>query len=188
MKKTVSITALLLVYLCLSGYAVDVLGDQTDGRLDKLFIDLKHAESHDEGAAITRKIWEVWYQAPDKEAQSMFDKGVGSMESADYRSSLITLTRVTRMSPTFAEAWNRRATLLFLLGDFDQSIKDIKKTLALEPRHFGAIAGLGQIYLRQDKLVSARRAFQKALDINPHLEGARANIRTIDIMLQEKAI
>ena len=163
-------------------------GDQNDHRLNGLFADLKHPAAASEGAAITQQIWEVWHQAPDEDTQTIFNSGVALMAQSDYHSSLVAFTRVTKMAPDFAEAWNRRATLLYLMGAFDLSIVDIGKTLALEPRHFGAISGLGQIYLRRDNLSLARQAFQRALDINPHLEGARINIQTIDRMLTEKAI
>jgi len=175
--------AVLLLCHCSLAHA-----DQNDTRLDSLFSNLKQTSAANEGTAITEKIWEVWYQVPDEETQAMFDRAVVFMAQADYRTSLLAFSRVTQMKPDFAEAWNRRATLLYMMGEFELSIKDIEKTLALEPRHFGAISGLGQIYMRQEKLSLARKAFEKALDINPHLEGARINIRTIDRLMSEKSI
>ena len=74
------------------------------------------------------------------------------------------------------------------MGEYALSVKDIEQTLQLEPRHFGAISGLGQIYLRQNKLIEARKAFEKALEINPHLPGARINIIQIRKMLGENSI
>ena len=110
------------------------------------------------------------------------------MAQGDFRSALVTFTRVTQARPEFAEAWNRRATLLYLMGEFTLSMQDIQQTLALEPRHFGAISGMGQILLRQNKLRDARSAFHKALEINPHLHGARLNIIQIDKMLSENSV
>lgn len=180
-----AISGLAVLLPCLCGLAH---ADQNDTRLDSLFSNLKQTSAAHEGTAITDKIWEVWYQVPDEETQAMFNRGVVFMARADYRTSLLAFTRVTLMKPDFAEAWNRRATLLYMMGEFELSIKDIEKTLALEPRHFGAISGLGQIYMRQEKLSLARKAFEKALDINPHLEGARINILTIDRLMSEKSI
>ena len=174
-----------LLVLC---HGTQAAGDQNAADLDGLFSKLQHSSAPDVGLAVTRKIWEVWHQAPDAEAQLVFDRGVAFMAQSDYRSSLIAFTRVTEMAPRFAEAWNRRATLLYLVGAFESSVENIQKTLDLEPRHFGAISGLGQIYLRQDKLSLARQAFEKALSINPHLEGARTNIKTIDRLMSEKSI
>ena len=182
------VAAACCVYLLSLFYCGLAWGDQNDVRLDELFADLKHAGATEEGAAITQKIWEVWYLAPDEETQSVFDSGMAFMAQSDYHSSLIAFTKATQMTPDFAEAWNRRATLLYLMGAFELSVEDIGKTLALEPRHFGAISGLGQIYLRQDKLSLARQVFERALNINPHLEGVRTNIKAIDRLLSEKSI
>lgn len=180
-----AICALYVFLFCYGSFAV---GDQNDARLESLFTSLQRTSTADEGSAITQKIWEVWYQTPDAEVQAVFDRGVAFMVQQDYRSSLLSFTRVTQLDPDFAEAWNRRATLLYIMGAFDLSLQDIEKTLNLEPRHFGAISGQGQIYMRQEKLLLARKAFEKALEINPHLEGARMNIRTIDRLLSENSI
>jgi tetratricopeptide (TPR) repeat protein len=156
--------------------------------LSVLFDQLKKTQEMEKGKAITQEIWEVWYEITDENARDLFNKGIDSMSTADYHSALVAFTRLTELKPDFAEAWNRRATLLYLMGEFNLSMQDIKHTLELEPRHFGAISGLGQIYLRQDKLIQARKAFEKALDINPHLEGARINIRTINKLLSQNSI
>ena len=162
--------------------------DQTDPRLDELFQKLQQADQDEQGQIITQEIWKVWYESPDKEAKSLFERGVSLTDQADFRSALVTFTILTEMRPEFAEAWNRRATLLYLLGEYSASIKDIKRTLELEPRHFGAISGLGQIYMRQYKLQEARAAFEEALKINPHLPGARMNIIQINKLLSKNSI
>ena len=186
---TVSLRALVFSLCLLLLFSYNTAGgDQNDERLDALFSDLKRASAATDGTAITQRIWEVWYQVADEDAQALFDRGVALMAQEDYRSSLLVLTKLTQLKPDFAEAWNRRATLLYMVGAFELSIRDIEKTLALEPRHFGAISGLGQIYLRQDKFTLAREAFERALEINPHLEGVRINIMTIDRLMSEKSI
>ena len=92
------------------------------------------------------------------------------------------------MKPQFAEAWNRRATLLYLMGEYSLSMRDIRTTLALEPRHFGAISGMGQILMKQNRLREARKAFEQALEINPHLMGARINVIQINKMLSANSV
>ncbi|TVR07131.1 MAG: hypothetical protein EA385_13670 [Salinarimonadaceae bacterium] len=82
--------------------------------------------------------------------------------------------RVVRDYPDWAEAWNKRATLAYVEGRDAQAVADIARTLALEPRHFGAIAGFGQICLRHGREGEAKAAFRAALAINPHLAGIRA--------------
>ena len=181
-KLTHSILA-VLIFLWGSASA-----DQNDVRLNVLFDQLKQTREVEKGTAITQEIWEVWYEISDENARDLFQKGIALMSQADYHSALVAFTRLTEIKPDFAEAWNRRATLLYIMGEFNLSLQDIKQTLQLEPRHFGAIAGLGQIYMRQDKLIQARKAFEKALDINPHLEGARMNIRTINELLSQNSV
>lgn len=180
--------AVCSLYAVLFFFCSFALGDQNDARLESLFTDLKQTSAANEGSAITRQIWKVWDQAPDDEAQLIFNRGVAFMAQEDYRSSLISFTQVTQLNPDFAEAWNRRATLLYILGAFELSLQDIERTLDLEPRHFGAISGRGQIYMRQDKLLLARKAFEQALDINPHLDGVKINIKNIDRLLSENSI
>lgn len=169
-------------------WSVLVVADQNDPRLENLFDQLKQTEKVEAGESLTQQIWEVWYELPDPETQRLFDQGVDFMARGDYRSALIAFTRVIEVKPGFAEGWNRRATLLYMMGESLLSMKDIKQTLTLEPRHFGAISGMGQIFMRQNKLQEARKAFQKALDINPHLSGARMNIMQINKMLSENSV
>lgn len=175
----------LVVVTC---WCFSVGADQNDPRLEDLFQQLHQTQEFEKGGSITQRIWEVWYEIQDEEAKNLFDRGVVLMAQADYRSALLTFTRLTDMKPEFAEAWNRRATLLYLMGEFRLSMRDIKQTLVLEPRHFGAISGMGQILMRQNKLQDARRAFEKALEINPHLTGARINVIQINKMLSANSV
>ena len=177
-----------LLAVCLFCWSVSTNSDQNDPRLEGLFEQLLQTEKAETGESLTQQIWRVWHEVPDPEAQQLFDKGVVLMNRGDYRSALIIFSRVTKEKPGFAEAWNRRAPLLYLLGEFGLSMQDIKQTLALEPRHFGAISGMGQILMRQNKLQDAKEAFKKALEINPHLHGARLNILQIDKMLSESSV
>ncbi len=93
------------------------------------------------------------------------------------------LTRVDRLAPSSPEGWNRRATSRYLAGDFAGSVADIQRTLELEPRHFGALSGLGLIYSQLEDPERAVAAFEAALEINPHLPGARANIQHLRELL-----
>jgi tetratricopeptide (TPR) repeat protein len=95
---------------------------------------------------------------------------------------------IIKRDPEFAEGWNRRATLRFMTGDYDGSVADIQKVLALEPRHFGALAGLGMIYMAVDEPEGALRAFEAALAIHPHLPAARAHVGFLREQMQGKKL
>jgi len=93
-----------------------------------------------------------------------------------------------QLAPNFAEGWNKRATALYLLGRYDDSIKDIAKVLELEPRHFGALSGLGLCNAQLDKEKEALDAFEKALAINPNMPGIRQDAEDMKKSLAAKSI
>jgi tetratricopeptide (TPR) repeat protein len=162
--------------------------DQTDSRLDKLFADLKATSDPVEGEAITGSIWRIWYETDNAKAKALLVEGVDAMESDRYDAALADFDRLVETAPDFAEGWNRRATLLYLMGEVDGSVRDIERTLELEPRHFGALSGLGLIYLQIGNEEAALKAFKRAFEINPHLEGVKANIESIEKSIKEKGI
>jgi tetratricopeptide (TPR) repeat protein len=84
--------------------------------------------------------------------------------------------RMVELAPDFAEAWNKRATVYYLMENYRASVLDIERTLELEPRHFGALSGLGMIYDAIDEPAAALRSFEAAVAINPHLDGPRQRI------------
>jgi tetratricopeptide (TPR) repeat protein len=98
--------------------------------------------------------------------------------------AIVSFNRLIARSPDFAEAWNRRATLHYLMGNDAASIKDIEQTLALEPRHFGALSGLGLIMMRNQRPGVALRSFEAALELHPHLPAARAHLEPLRELLE----
>src|SRR5579859_6450483 len=116
--------------------------DQNDVRLDPLFDRLKATESDEEATQIVRRIWGLWGQAPDRMTSRLFDAGEAAMQHGDYDSALNAFNLVIERAPAFAEGFNQRATLYFEIGRYDESVADIERTLALEPRDFGALSGL----------------------------------------------
>jgi tetratricopeptide (TPR) repeat protein len=107
-------------------------------------------------------------------------QGIAAMSEDDQDTALDAFDAVVKTDKNFAEGWNKRATVEFAMSDFDASIADIEHTLALEPRHFGALSGLGQIYLSMGRKELALKAFRAALDINPHLNGLRDTIEALE--------
>ncbi len=149
-----------------------VQADQRDPALPPLFERLKAADAVD-GPLIEDQIWAIWFRHPDRVVASLLDEGVVLMSRRRWAEALDRFDQIVRLAPDFAEGWNKRATAHYLLGDLERSVLDIQRTLALEPRHFGALAGLGQVYLRLDRPAASLQALEAALRINPTMAGVR---------------
>jgi tetratricopeptide (TPR) repeat protein len=154
--------------------------DQNDGRLDPLFERLKTTDSDEEATQIVRRIWGLWGQAPDRTTSRLFDAGETALQHGDYTSALSAFNLVIERAPAFAEGFNPRATLYFQMGRYDDSVADIQRTLALEPRHFGALSGLAQIYESIGNKDAAVRVLKKALEINPHSRRVKRKIDELE--------
>lgn len=151
-----------------------------DEALDRLFASLQKASGEEQAKATEQKIWELWSQSDSATAEVLLNQAVTAMNAFDNASSLEILDRVVAAFPTYAEAWNKRATLNFMLGNYDASLADIEKVLDLEPRHFGALAGRGMIYQRQEKWGAALDAFREALKMNPNMPGVKNAIQELE--------
>ncbi len=162
--------------------------DQNDPRLDSLFTDLNRVTGSLQGRAIEQQIWSIWLSSSDAEVDRLMGAGMDAMTIRDFRSALVHFTKVVEMAPDFAEGWNKRATVLWLVDDYDGSLADVDRTLALEPRHFGALAGLGQINAALERDEAAIAAFERALAVNPHMPGVIANIEQLQKRLRDKEI
>ena len=169
------IAAVMLCGLMLLG-AGPAAADQTDERLDLLFATLQKTQRPAEVRVAQDMIWAIWTESDDDSVQSLMSEGLAAMSENRLKVALGLFDRIVVQAPDFAEGWNKRATVHFLLGNLLQSITDVEKTLALEPRHFGALSGLGQIYLLLGDESGALNAFEQALAMHPHLGGARAAV------------
>ncbi len=161
-----------LAAACFVLAAATARAGQDDPRLNALFDKLK-TSSDEEARAIERQIWQIWVEHKNPEIARLMQHGMAALNEDDAQEALDTFGQVVRADKNFAEGWNKRATVEFVMGDFDASIADIERTLALEPRHFGALSGLGQIYLAMNKKALALKALRAALAVDPHLEGVR---------------
>jgi tetratricopeptide (TPR) repeat protein len=164
-----------------------VAAGQDDSRLPRLFERLKVASAA-EAPAIQEAIWEIWVAAPDDLANLMMLQGMVAMQEGRLPQAIAAFSGLIEHSPDLAEGWNKRATAYFLAGRFDQSVQDIERTLRLEPRHFGALAGLGQINLALGRTEAARQAFEQALAVNPHLDGVRSMLEEMKAKAGGKGI
>ena len=121
-------------------------------------------------------IWRIWGRSGDAAADRLFERGLEQMRESRLRGAVDIFSRVIDMRPAFTEAWNKRATVYFLLGEDDLSLQDCDEVLKRNPQHFGVLAGYGQIYLRKGELQRALDYFEQALAINPNMPGVQASI------------
>jgi len=148
-----------------------------DDRYDTLLADLAVSETPAEAQAFSGEIWQIWLTAPDEAAQAVLDAAMTRREAYDFRGAIEELNRLIKSYPDYAEGWNQRATMYYLVGDYEASLKDVAETLAREPRHFGALAGKSVILFNQEKIALAQIAVREALKYHPHLnERAILNI------------
>lgn len=152
---------------------------QDDPRLDALFEKLKGG-SDEEARVVERQIWQIWIEHKNPEIARLMQRGIAAMAGDDEEEALETFNQIVSHDKGFAEGWNKRATIEFAMGDFAASIADVERTLVLEPRHFGALSGLGQIYLVLDNKKQALKAFRAALAIDPHLDAVRAQVKDLE--------
>ncbi|WP_159712414.1 tetratricopeptide repeat protein [Geminicoccus flavidas] len=148
------------------------LADQRDPALPDLFARLRRADAV-EAPAIEGRIRAIWYRHPDRIVTSLLDEGVVLLSDRQWSAAYRRFDELVQRAPDFAEAWNQRATVAFLLDDLDTAVRDIQRTLALEPRHFEALARLGEIYLKRGHPEAALRAFEAALSIHPTMAAVR---------------
>jgi Flp pilus assembly protein TadD len=144
--------------------------DFTDqAALTDLFAQLRVARDAQEAQAIDQKIWTVWMTPSDPVLRVRMQEALDARVSGDPLRTLALLNRLVADYPTYAEVWNQRATLYYLVGNFEASIADCAKVLELEPRHFGALAGRALMYLQMDKRPLALRDMATALALHPFL-------------------
>lgn len=139
-------------------------------RLDELFRGLAVAPGL-EAAALEDEIWSLWMYHPHRRAAEALERATADIAAQRYDIAETRLAMLLRARPDFPEAWNKRATLYYILERDEECISAIRKTLELEPRHFGALAGFGEICVGRGELEAALVAFRAALRVNPHLRG-----------------
>ncbi len=159
--------------------------NQNDTRLDSLFSQLQITGSGQKARTIEKFIWKIWRESGDESVDQLMVDGVKAMGGGNYEGALIAFNSIVEGAPSFAEGWNKRATLYWLMGDFEKSVEDINRTLALEPRHFGALSGLAMIRESQERPLDALQAFERALEIYPAMPNAAERIRKLNRQLGE---
>ena len=155
----------LIVFLL---FAFSIKADQNDARLENLFEILSTTESDVQINEVTSSIWDIWYETNDPLIEADFYRGLESMRTGDLMMAVAFFTRVIDKNPNFAEGWNKRATVYYMIRKFDASMMDIHETLKLEPRHFGAMDGMGLIFIHLEQFDKAIDIYDQMLKIFPN--------------------
>ena len=147
--------------------------------LDTLFDKLQSATDPVAIQSLEAAIWEQWTMVPDPKQREMMLQGMAEMQQREFKASAETYTRLIEIAPDLSEAWNKRATVHWLMGNFPASLADICETVKREPRHFGAYSGLGMIRAEMGENARAVAAFELARKWNPHIVGIDSEIERL---------
>tara|TARA_Y100001934_G_C12201373_1_gene701376 strand:- start:197 stop:775 length:579 start_codon:yes stop_codon:yes gene_type:complete len=177
----------LTVWLaCMGVAASSASADQTDPRLSHLFSSLVNAANPGIAQSIQQEIWAIWFEGPDNQSVDALINARMAAEAGDVEAAGRAFDRLVEDYPGFAEAWNQRAILRYLVGNITGSLSDIDQALALEPRHFGALSGRGQCYLRMENYRAALNSFEEALGINPWIQSTALQIQMLKAILSQQ--
>jgi len=181
MKKILSVILFFVLTTNLSANDRDI-------ELDKLFLELKK-NIPSLSSRIAQQIWMLWSTHPtDQKLTSILDEGSRLVQDRQLNRAIDVFTEAIELDPTWAEAWNKRATVFYMVGEFQKSQDDIDKVLELEERHFGALAGQGMVNIKLKNYDKAKRSYQKAQEIYPALESPKVMIEQIEELIKRQSI
>jgi len=178
----------VLVLLASVSWSIATPARQDDERLPALFDTLLSASTTEEARRVERYIWNIWTDSGREDVNRLMARGIQAMTLRMFDVALESFDEVIELDPAFAEGWNKRATLYWLIDDLAKSMDDIQHTLALEPRHFGAISGMGLIFLERGDPSGALQAFEAVLRINPQSLSAKVHVRQLRDLLQGNSV
>lgn len=166
----------------------DTVVAKADTQLDSLFSDLKRERNEKAAERLANRIWEAWYRSGSASVDLMMLWAQQALEAKKFDVALDFLDQVVTLQPQYAEGWNRRATVHFMMGNFRKSMTDIERTLELEPRHFGALSGMAQIMAATNHNELALQAWQRVLVIYPMLRNAQNEVSRLEEELAGEGI
>ena len=156
--------------------------------LDRLFIELKK-NIPSKSANIEQQIWLLWSTHPsDKKLTALLDEGSKLVQDQKLYKAISVFTDAIDLDPNWAEAWNKRATVFYMVGEFEKSQNDIDKVLKLEKRHFGALAGQGLVNIQLQNYEKAIKSYQMAEEIYPGMNSPKLMIKQIEEIIKSQSI
>ncbi len=162
--------------------------EDRENQLNRLFIELK-INNADLVYGTEQKIWEIWSTHPtDQFLTTRLAEGSKLVRNQQLVNAVDIFTEVIEKDPTWAEAWNKRATVLYMLGDYQSSQNDIDKVLKLEDRHFGALAGQGLVNIKLENYEKAIKSYEKAQEIYPAMQSPKIMIEQIEQLIKQQLI
>ena len=180
-------TKLLLIILYISIFFNSAQSSQKD-ILDNLFNQLEKVNNSKSAVLLETKIWSIWNKHPtNNRLTAKQELGTELMQYGDYNYALKVFDNIIFTDPQWSEAWNKRATLYFLMSQFTNSLDDIDKVLNIEPRHFGALSGQARIFIKLQKYEEAIKSIEKALKFYPSFKN-REMIPEIERLIKEESI
>ncbi len=181
MKKILTITILCFLTTALSA-------NDRDAELDKLFVELKK-DIPSLSSGIAQQIWMLWSTHPtDQKLTSLLDEGSRLVQDQKLNRAIDVFSEAIKLDPSWAEAWNKRATVFYMVGKFQKSQNDIDKVLELEERHFGALAGQGMVNIKLKNYDKAKKSYQKAQEIYPSMKSSKVMIEQIEELIKRQSI
>ncbi len=155
--------------------------------LEKHFTDLKKTKSFEDAINIEKNIWDLWNLHPNNQfLTNKLELGTELMENGQHKYAYKIFSNIIFEDPNWSEAWNKRATVLFLMKEYDLSLIDIERTLDLEPRHFGALSGRAQIYINLKEYQKALDNLMKTKEIYPLSKGNKVITKLEQILKIEQ--
>ena len=162
--------------------------DDRNLELNRLFDELK-IKDQSSSFKIEQKIWKLWSTHPNNdELTSMLSVGSDFLNNNQYSKAVEIFTKVIELDPSWAEAWNKRATVLYMMGEFEKSQNDIDKVLKLEKRHFGALAGQGLVNIKLENYEKALMSYEEAMKIYPTMNSPKIMIKEIKELIKNQSI
>ena len=187
MKKLLGIAVLGLLFFS------NVSAENRKSELDKLFSQLKNSKNLSSAQIVEKKIWEIWSIHPSDDRRGfrlteLLTQGSRLMNVGELGKAYKLFTQIIAVEPDWSEAWNKRATVLYLMNQYQSSLDDIKVTLALEPRHFGALSGRALNYIELEEYEKAIQSYRAAQKIYPALDSAKKMIPELQELINDQAI
>ncbi len=169
-------------------FTTNLAADERQIRLNKLFNDLK-INNISLSFEVEQKIWKIWITHPnDSNLTKMLAEGSKLMNYRKLNEAIEVFSHVIELDPNWAEAWNKRATCLYLIGDYEKSQNDINKVLMLEKRHFGALAGQGLVNIELKNYEKAILSYQQAKEIYPSMKSPEVMIKRLEELIKRESI